>query len=117
MLFLIVTMATLAIPVSANFIGEVFILNGVFETDPALAIIASAGVALAAFYALRMYQLAMHNPLPDGSDSREISLRAALVVIPMVAIVVVLAFSTPLILHDSSPATDATVGVVKEIAK
>ncbi|MDQ5894676.1 MAG: NADH-quinone oxidoreductase subunit [Actinomycetota bacterium] len=116
-LFLIVTMATLAIPASANFIGEFFILNGVFETDPALAIIASSGVALAAFYALRMYQLAMHNPLPEGSDSREISLRDALVVVPMVAIVVVLAFSPQLILHESSPATDATVGVVKEIAK
>jgi hypothetical protein len=30
---------------------------------------------------------------------------------------VVLAFSPQLILHESSPATDATVDVVKEIAK
>ncbi len=116
-IFLIVTMATLAIPASANFIGEFFILNGIFEVDPALAIIAASGVALAAFYALRMYQLTMHNPLPDSADSREISLRDALVVIPMVAIVVALAFSPQLILHESSPATDDTVVMVKEISK
>ena len=116
-IFLIVTMATLAIPGSANFIGEFFILNGVFHVDPALAIIASVGVALAAFYALRMYQLTMHNPLPDGADSREISLRDAIVVIPMVAIVVVLAFAPQLVINEISPATDSTVTMAKELAE
>ncbi len=114
-IFLIVTMATLAIPASANFIGEFFILNGLFQIDAAWAIIASVGVALAAFYALRMYQLTMHNPLPEGSDSREISLRDALVVIPMVAIVVVLAFCPQLVLNESSEATDATVTAVQAL--
>jgi NADH-quinone oxidoreductase subunit M len=116
-IFLIVTMATLAIPASANFIGEFYILNGLFQVDAAWAIVASSGVALAAFYALRMYQLTMHNPLPDGSDSREISLRDALVVVPMVAIVVVLAFCPQLIIHSSEPAVDSAVAVVKEVAR
>lgn len=114
-IFLIVTMATLAIPASANFIGEFFILNGLFEVDAAWAIIASVGVALAAFYALRMYQRSMHNPLPDGVDSREISLRDALVVIPMVAIVVVLAFCPQLVLNETSSATDSTVTTVQAL--
>lgn len=111
-IFLIVSMATLAIPASANFIGEFFILNGLFQVDAAWAIVASVGVALAAFYALRMYQLTMHNPLPDGTESREISLRDALVVIPMVAIVVVLAFCPQLVLNETSNSTDATVTMV-----
>ena len=76
-LFMIVTMATLAIPGSANFVGEFFILTGVFESKVALALIASVGIALAAFYALRMYQRTMHNRLPDGLVSREITLREA----------------------------------------
>lgn len=116
-IFLIVTMATLALPASANFIGEFFILNGVFQTNIALAIVASSGVALAAFYALRMYQLTMHNPLPDGADSREISLRDALVLVPMVTIIVVLAFAPQLIVSEVSTATDATVATVKELAR
>ncbi|MDQ2700631.1 MAG: NADH-quinone oxidoreductase subunit M [Actinomycetota bacterium] len=116
-IFLIVTMATLAIPGSANFIGEFFILNGLFEFDPAFAIVASAGVALAAFYALRMYQRTMHNPLPDSADSREISLRDGLVVVPMVLCVVVLAFCPQLIIHGSEPAVDSTIRVTKEAAK
>ena len=34
----------------------------------------SIGVALAAFYALRLYQRTMHNRLPEGVESREITL-------------------------------------------
>jgi NADH-quinone oxidoreductase subunit M len=53
-LFIVVTMALLAIPGSANFVGELFILKGVFETKVAIALIASSGIAFAGFYALRM---------------------------------------------------------------
>ena len=116
-IFLIVTMATLAIPASANFIGEFFILNGIWQTDVAIAVIASSGVVWAAFYALRMYQRTMHNPLPDDADSREISLRDALVVVPMVACVVVLAFSPQLIVHSSEPAVAENVVSVFDDAK
>ena len=74
-LFLVVTLATLAMPGSANFIGEFYILNGAFQSKIALAFVAAIGVALAAFYALRLYQRTMHNRLPEGVESREISLR------------------------------------------
>ncbi len=116
-IFLIVTLGTLAMPGSANFIGEFFILNGLFEFNVAIAIIASTGVAMAAFYALRMYQLTMHNPLPEGIKSIEISLRDGLVIVPMVLIIVVLAFSPQLIIHASEPAVDSTVTSSREAAQ
>jgi NADH-quinone oxidoreductase subunit M len=116
-IFLIVTMATLAIPGSPNFIGEFFIVNGTFETDVAIACIATIGIALSAFYALRMYQRTMHNPLPDGADSREISVRDAIVVVPMVLILVVLAFCPQLVIHGSEPAVDSTIAISKEAAQ
>ncbi|MEX0621079.1 MAG: NADH-quinone oxidoreductase subunit M [Solirubrobacterales bacterium] len=116
-IFLIVTMATLAIPGSANFIGEFYILNGVFNTDVAIAIIASSGVALAAFYALRMFQRTMHNPLPEGADSREISLRDGLMIVPIVLIMIVLAFCPQIILGDTADSVDATVAISKEAAQ
>lgn len=72
-IFLIVTMSTLAIPGSPNFIGEFYIVNGIFQNFVALAIIATLGMAFSAYYALRMYQRSMHNPLAEGVESREIS--------------------------------------------
>ncbi len=60
-LFLIVALATLAMPGSANFAGEFLILLGAFSSVQALAFLASIGVILASVYALRMYIRAMHN--------------------------------------------------------
>ena len=65
-LFLIVALATLAMPGSANFIGEFYILNGLFQAKIVFAFIAISGVAMSAYYALRLYQQTMHNRKPDG---------------------------------------------------
>ena len=72
-LFLIVTLATLAMPGSANFVGEFFILLGVFQSKLAVAIIASTGVVLASVYALRLYIRAMHNREGPAVTSFEMS--------------------------------------------
>ena len=69
-LFLIVALATLAIPGSANFMGEFYILLGVFKSKLAIAIIASTGVALASVYMLRAFIRMMHNRLRAGRRSR-----------------------------------------------
>jgi NADH-quinone oxidoreductase subunit M len=100
-MFLIVTVALLAMPGTANFIGEFFILNGVFQSKIAFAFVAVIGVALAAFYAIRLYQRSMHDRLPDGVESREISLRDSIVLAPLVACIVALALYPGLILHRS----------------
>ena len=67
-LFLIATLATLAMPGSANFVGEFLILLGAFESKMAFAFIASIGVVLASVYALRMYIRTMHNRTGPAVD-------------------------------------------------
>ena len=113
-LFMIVTMATLAIPGSANFVGEFYILSGVFQSKVAIALIASTGIALAAFYALRMYQRTMHNRLPDGLDSREISFRESVVVVPLVACIVALAIYPGLITSRGETAVERSLSSLQE---
>jgi NADH-quinone oxidoreductase subunit M len=98
-LFLIVTVATLAMPGSANFVGEFYILIGTFQSKFVYALIASVGVAFAAFYAIRLYQRTMHNRLPDGVESREISWRDATVIAPLVGCIVALALYPGVILE------------------
>jgi NADH-quinone oxidoreductase subunit M len=111
-LFLVIAMANLAIPGSANFIGEFYILNGVFQSKIAFAFVAAIGIALAAFYSLRMYQRAMHNRLPDGAESREISWRDGVVLAPLVAIIVALALWPGLILERGELSTAQSVEAV-----
>jgi NADH-quinone oxidoreductase subunit M len=108
-LFLIVTLATLAMPGSANFIGEFYILNSLFDAKIVFAFVAISGVAMSAYYALRLYQRTMHNRRPEGLVSREIGWRDGLVLVPLVACIVALAFYPQLILERTDAAARASV--------
>jgi NADH-quinone oxidoreductase subunit M len=91
-LFLIVTLATLAMPGSANFIGEFNILLGVFQSKVAVSAIAFLGVLGAAYYALRMFIGSMHNRVGPKVESREIGITDAAVLVPIVLVILALAF-------------------------
>jgi NADH-quinone oxidoreductase subunit M len=108
-LFLVVALATLAMPGSANFVGEFLILLGVFKAKLAIAAIAFAGVVAASVYALRLFIGAMHNRVRDGVDPRELSLRDAAVLVPLVAAILFLALYPQLALHRSEGSVKAAV--------
>ncbi|HEX6154235.1 MAG TPA: proton-conducting transporter membrane subunit, partial [Solirubrobacterales bacterium] len=114
-LFLIVALATLAMPGSANFVGEFYILNALFQEKIIYAFIAVAGVAMAAYYALRLYQQTMHNrsaSAETGLLSREIGLRDAVVLVPLVLCILGLALYPQLILERTAPTVEQTVAKV-----
>jgi NADH-quinone oxidoreductase subunit M len=115
-LFLIVALATLAMPGSANFIGEFYILNGLFQAKIVFAFIAISGVAMSAYYALRLYQHAMHNrpasQQNNGIASREIGWRDGIVLAPLVLCILGLALYPQLILHRTAPTVNQTVATV-----
>ena len=111
-LFLIVALATLAMPGSANFIGEFYILNGLFQAKIVFAFVAISGVAMSAYYALRLYQRTMHNRQPDGIASREIGWRDGIVLAPLVLCILGLALYPQLILHRTDPTVQQTVAGV-----
>jgi NADH-quinone oxidoreductase subunit M len=108
-LFLVVALATLAIPGSANFIGEFLILLGVFDSKLVIAIIAFSGVVMASVYALRLFIGAMHNRVASGVDSREIGLRDRAVLVPLIAALVFLALYPQLALHRSEASVKRAV--------
>jgi NADH-quinone oxidoreductase subunit M len=106
-LFMIVTLATLAMPGSANFVGEFLILLGVFESKLAVALIASTGVVLASVYALRMYIRSMHNRQGPAVTSFEMSLRDAVVIVPLVLAILAFAVYPQRALDAGEPAVQA----------
>jgi NADH-quinone oxidoreductase subunit M len=115
-LFLVATLALLAMPGSSNFVGEFYILNGIFQEKIVFAFIAAIGIALAAYYALRMYQHAMHNRKPDGIESREVGLLDGAVIAGLVACIVALAFYPGLILNRADQAASASASASQQSA-
>jgi NADH-quinone oxidoreductase subunit M len=107
--FLLVTFATLAMPGSANFVGEFLILLGVFEAKLAIAIVAFSGVVLASVYALRLFIRAMHNRVGTRVTSREMSIRDGGVLAPLLAALLLLSLYPQLALHRSEGAVKRAV--------
>jgi NADH-quinone oxidoreductase subunit M len=115
-MFLVATLATLAMPGSANFVGEFLILFGIFNTKMPLAFIASIGVVLASVYALRMYIRSMHNRAGAAVTSFDMSVRDGLVIVPLVMAVVAFALYPQQALHHSEPAVKASVAPMRQAA-
>ena len=103
-LFLIVTLATLAMPGSANFVGEFLILLGVFQSKLAIAVIASLGVVGAAVYALRLFITRDAQPRrADGHARARSGSPRRCAIVPIVALILVLAFYPQFGLRRSEP--------------
>jgi NADH-quinone oxidoreductase subunit M len=108
-LFLIVALATLAMPGSSNFVGEFLILLGVFKAKLVIAIIAFTGVVMASVYALRLFIRAMHNRVGPRVHTREISVRDGAVLVPLVGVILFLALYPQLPLRRSEGSVKAAV--------
>jgi NADH-quinone oxidoreductase subunit M len=89
-LFLITTFATLAMPGSANFIGEILVLFGAFEDKLVYGLVASIGVVLASVYMIRLFQRTMHNRVGPKVHSSEIDGLHLAAIAPLVAVIVAL---------------------------
>ncbi|MEJ7783328.1 MAG: NADH-quinone oxidoreductase subunit M [Solirubrobacteraceae bacterium] len=109
-LFLIIALATLAMPGSSNFAGEFLILLGVFKAKMVIAIIAFTGVAMASVYMLRMFIRTMHNRTGVTMDSYELTVRDGLVLVPLVLAVLALSVYPQVALDKSEPAVKSALG-------
>jgi NADH-quinone oxidoreductase subunit M len=99
-------------PGSSNFVGEFLILLGVFKSKLVIAVIAFSGVVGAAVYALRIFITTMHNRVGRAVTSRDIEWRESAAVVPLVAVILVLAFYPQFFLKRSEPTVKQTVAAV-----
>lgn len=112
-IFLIVALATLAMPGSANFVGEFLILLGVFKAKLVIAILGFVGVIAASVYALRLFIRAMHNRKGANVDSHDISLRDGIVLVPLLAAILFLALYPQPALKRSERSTASAIAAAQ----
>ena len=101
-------------PGSSNFIGEFLILFGVFRAKLAISVIAFAGVVGAAVYALRVFIGAMHNRVGKQVVSRDVGLSDTAAIVPLVAVILVLALYPQFVLKRTQSSARATVAATQQ---
>ena len=108
-LFLIVTFATLAMPGSGNFVGELLVLFGTFEDKLVYGLVASAGVVLAAVYMIRVFQRTMHDRPGPAVESHEIDGLHLAAIAPVVAVIVALGVYPNFVMHRTDASTHLAI--------
>jgi NADH-quinone oxidoreductase subunit M len=86
--FMVVMLASIAVPGLNGFVGEFLVLIGSFLSARWWTVVASVGVILAALYLLWAYQRVFHGePTGDNRSFRELHLREGLVLLPLVLVI------------------------------
>ena len=83
--FMIVMLSSLGLPGLNGFVGEFLVLIGTFVTRRWWAVVATAGVILAAIYLLWAYQRVFHGR-PEGANATfpEMTMRERVIMVPLV---------------------------------
>ena len=108
--FLVMGLATLALPGLNGFVSEFLVLVGTYTRYPAYAVVATVGIVLAAIYVLLWYQRVAHGPVADGVKGfRDLGGREVMAMAPLLALVVVLGFFPKPVLDVINPAVGHTL--------
>ncbi|GID30094.1 NADH-quinone oxidoreductase subunit M [Paractinoplanes brasiliensis] len=112
--FFFAGLASLALPGTAPFISEFLVLIGTFTVHPAYAVVATAGIILAAAYVLWMVQRTTQGTLNPALTEvpemkKDITLREKVVVAPLILLIILLGFYPKPVTDVINPAVQATM--------
>ena len=113
--FTVVMLSSIGLPGLNGFVGEFLVLVGAFNAHRWWAVIAAAGVILAALYLLWAYQRVFHGPAEgDNAEMPDLRLREGLVMAPLLALIVFMGVYPKPVIERMEPTVDALVAHVEE---
>ena len=109
--FLIITLASIALPLTNGFIGEFLILIGAFKWDWRLASFAASGVILSAVYMLWMFQRVNYGPVTHEKNRRlpDLTPREWVLMVPIVAMCIVMGVFPDIFLRPMEPSINRII--------
>lgn len=109
--FLIITLSSIAMPLTNGFIGEFLALMGTYRWRPVLAVSATSGVILSAVYMLWMFQRVNYGPLtnPKNKGLHDLEPREWAALGPCLALVFIMGVFPNIFLNPMAPAIDRLV--------
>ncbi len=109
--FLFSTFASIGLPGLNGFVGEFLVLVGSYATRPVFAIIATAGVVLAAIYLLWAYERVFTGEpdKPENVNVPDLNLRETLIFVPLIILILTLGLYPKVLLNRIEPSTAAII--------
>ncbi len=108
--FLVMGLASLALPGLSSFVSEFLVLVGTYTRYPVYAVLATLGIVLAAIYVLFWYQRVATGPATDKVKGfRDLGLREMLAITPLIALIIAIGFYPKPVLDVINPAVGRTL--------
>jgi NADH-quinone oxidoreductase subunit M len=111
-----ISLSSVGLPGLNGFVGETLIFFGMYDVVPALAIVATAGIVLGAWYLLSMVKQVFFGPLKephhDGAIG-DLDLREICALAPIMALCLVLGLFPQPVLDTAKPDLDVVVNILK----
>jgi NADH-quinone oxidoreductase subunit M len=85
--FMVITFASAALPLTNSFIGEFMLLNALYETDYYYAALAGLTIIMGAVYMLRGYQSVMLGDKVQSQGFTDLTMQERLVFFPIVGLI------------------------------
>ena len=111
----VVSLSSIGLPGTNGFTGEFLVLLGAFQTHPAAATVATAGVIVAAAYLLWALQRVIYNPLDKKENEKlfDLTPRELAVLLPLLACIVWLGVYPKPFLDRMEPSAQRFITTVK----
>ena len=109
--FLIITLASIALPFTNGFVGEFLIFVGAFRWSPKLTALAATGVVLSAVYMLWMFQRVNYGPLRNEHNRTlpDLTPREWSMTVPIVAMAIFMGVYPNLFLKPMEPSVTRVI--------
>jgi NADH-quinone oxidoreductase subunit M len=127
MVFMVFTMASVGLPATSGFVGEMLVLVGAYQASQWATLGAASGLILGAAYMLWLYRRVMYGPVAnhDVEQLQDLSVREWMLFVPLILSVLVLGIypkpvfnliSAPVlqILAQTGTASDSSAASAKE---
>jgi NADH-quinone oxidoreductase subunit M len=115
-MFTVVMLASIGVPGLNGFVGEFLILSGTFLTHRWWAVVATAGVVVAAIYLLWAYQQVFHGrPTAAEADFKEVTWKEGAYVAPLIALIILLGVFPGPVLSRITPSVNLLVSHVEQV--
>ena len=113
--FTVVMLSSVGLPGLNGFVGELLVLLGAFNAHRWWAVVAAAGVILAAVYLLWAYQRVFHGPASGANaEMPDMRWREGLVMVPFLAAIVFMGVYPKPVIDRVEPAVDAIIAHVED---
>jgi NADH-quinone oxidoreductase subunit M len=109
--FLLITLSSIALPLTNGFVGEFLILVGAFRWSPTFAAVAATGVILSAVYMLWMFQRVNYGPVTNEKNRamRDLTPREWAMMIPTCAIAILMGVVPGYFLRPMEPSVNRVI--------